>query len=102
MYLSTLTRPATTRGVRGTVPATVLGLGMVSLVTDVSAEMITAVLPLYLMYGVGAGFLQLGAVESLLPQRLRAPTAHETAPTTGAPAAGRVENRLRPDRAGAI
>ncbi|GAB3147613.1 MFS transporter [Micromonospora sonneratiae] len=68
MYLSTTrstdaARPAGT--VARAVPPTVLGLGMVSLVTDVSAEMVTAVLPLYLVYGVGAGFLQLGMIEGL-------------------------------------
>ncbi|MFD0412391.1 MFS transporter [Streptomyces sp. NPDC127108] len=54
------TGPARTR-----VPATVLTLGAVSLVTDASAEMVTAVLPLYLMYGLGVGYLQLGALDGL-------------------------------------
>ena len=38
--------------------ATVLALGLVSLVTDASAEMVTAILPMYLMYGLGVGYLQ--------------------------------------------
>ncbi|MFH8369352.1 MFS transporter [Streptomyces sp. NPDC018031] len=42
-----------------------LALGMVSLVTDASAEMVTAVLPMYLMYGLGIGYLQLGALDGL-------------------------------------
>ncbi|MEU9337284.1 hypothetical protein AB0D49_29675 [Streptomyces sp. NPDC048290] len=46
-------------------PATVLALGMVSLFTDASAEMVTAVLPMYLMYGLGIGYLQLGALDGL-------------------------------------
>ncbi|MFS8104954.1 MFS transporter [Lentzea alba] len=47
------------------VPATVIGLGVVSLITDLSAEMVTAVLPLYLVYGLGVGYLQLGAIDGL-------------------------------------
>ncbi|MFJ7336376.1 MFS transporter [Streptomyces sp. NPDC101110] len=56
-------------GIRGKagfrVPATVLALGLVSLVTDASAEMVTAILPMYLVYGLGVGYLQLGALDSL-------------------------------------
>lgn len=33
--------------------------------TDASAEMVTAILPLYLMYGLGLGYLQLGALDAL-------------------------------------
>lgn len=47
------------------VSGTVVALGLVSLVTDASAEMVTAILPLYLMYGLGVGFLQLGALDAL-------------------------------------
>lgn len=36
-----------------TVAPTVLALGTVSLITDVSSEMVTAVLPLYLVTGLG-------------------------------------------------
>ena len=50
MYLSTLTRPKTA-GWKG-VSANVFALGAVSLVTDVSSEMVTAVLPLYLVVGL--------------------------------------------------
>lgn len=63
MYVST-SRPEVV-GRAGAVPATVVGLGVVSLITDISAEMVTAVLPLYLVYGVGVGFLHLGVVEAL-------------------------------------
>ncbi|SDI20240.1 Major Facilitator Superfamily protein [Actinokineospora alba] len=63
MYVST-SRPEVV-GRAGAVPATVVGLGVVSLITDISAEMVTAVLPLYLVYGVGVGFLHLGVVEGL-------------------------------------
>ncbi|PZG19553.1 MFS transporter [Nonomuraea aridisoli] len=50
MYLTTLDRG----GVRtlGRVSGTVLALGTVSLITDVSAEMVTAILPLYLVAGL--------------------------------------------------
>ncbi|WP_327308659.1 MFS transporter [Streptomyces sp. NBC_01298] len=47
------------------VPGTVLALGMVSLVTDVSAEMVTAVLPLYLVAGLGMSPLAFGALDGL-------------------------------------
>ncbi len=47
------------------VPATVVALGIVSFVTDASAEMVTAILPMYLMYGLSLGYLQLGAVDGL-------------------------------------
>lgn len=46
-------------------PPTVLALGSVSLVTDASTEMVTAVLPMYLVYGLGIGFLKLGALDGL-------------------------------------
>ncbi|MCP2269526.1 Major Facilitator Superfamily protein [Actinokineospora diospyrosa] len=46
-------------------PSTVLALGVVSLLTDISAEMVTAFLPMYLVYGLGAGYLQLGVVDGL-------------------------------------
>lgn len=58
--------PTGTRtGAASRVPATVVALGMVSLVTDASAEMVTAILPVYLMYGLGIGYLQLGALDGL-------------------------------------
>ncbi|WP_436494416.1 MFS transporter [Actinokineospora sp. HUAS TT18] len=65
MYVSTepLRRGAARSAAK--VPPTVLALGMVSLVTDISAEMVTAFLPMYLVYGLGAGYLQLGVVDGL-------------------------------------
>ena len=42
-------RPGRRRGLRGLVSANVLALGTVSLITDISSEMVTAVLPLYLV-----------------------------------------------------
>ena len=44
---------------------TVLALGLTSLFTDVSAEMITAVLPLYLVFGLHLSPLVFGAVDGL-------------------------------------
>ncbi|MFI8965807.1 MFS transporter [Streptomyces sp. NPDC053493] len=54
--------------VRGTVRAvspTVLALGTVSLVTDVSTEMVTAVLPLYLVMGLGLSPLGFGLLDGV-------------------------------------
>ncbi|NUT96665.1 MAG: MFS transporter [Saccharothrix sp.] len=68
MYVSTIRSADTGRPggrSRHAVPATVVGLGVVSLITDMSAEMVTAVLPLYLVYGLGVGYLQLGAIDGL-------------------------------------
>ncbi|GAA3053540.1 Major Facilitator Superfamily protein [Actinokineospora globicatena] len=53
------------RSAASKVPSTVLALGVVSLLTDISAEMVTAFLPMYLVYGLGAGYLQLGLVDGL-------------------------------------
>ncbi|MCP2329010.1 MFS family permease [Hamadaea flava] len=67
MYLSTVDRPAATgAGRRWTaIGANVFALGLVSLVTDVSAEMVTAVLPAYLVLGLGLTPLAYGAVDGL-------------------------------------
>ncbi|MGW1245980.1 MFS transporter [Streptomyces sp. NPDC002535] len=68
MYLATTGRPdapPAPSGVRRRVPGTVLALGAVSLVTDVSSEMVTAVLPLYLVLGLGLSPLQFGLLDGL-------------------------------------
>ncbi|MFI6469716.1 MFS transporter [Streptomyces sp. NPDC050516] len=70
MYLATTGRrdappPSATGGPGRRVPATVLALGTVSLVTDVSSEMVTAVLPLYLVVGLGLSPLQFGFLDGL-------------------------------------
>ncbi|WTO66156.1 MFS transporter [Streptomyces sp. NBC_00212] len=57
--------PSATGGPGRRVPATVLALGTVSLVTDVSSEMVTAVLPLYLVVGLGLSPLQFGFLDGL-------------------------------------
>ncbi|MEV6965943.1 MFS transporter [Hamadaea sp. NPDC051192] len=67
MYLSTVDRPAATgAGRRWTaIGANVFALGLVSLVTDVSAEMVTAVLLADLVLGLGLTPLAYGAVDGL-------------------------------------
>ncbi|MFB6500429.1 MULTISPECIES: MFS transporter [unclassified Streptomyces] len=70
MYLATTGRrdapaPPRTGGAGRRVPGTVLALGAVSLVTDISSEMVTAVLPLYLVLGLGLSPLQFGFLDGL-------------------------------------
>ncbi|MER7515390.1 MFS transporter [Streptomyces sp. NPDC126499] len=72
MYLADRSAPrgstAAPDRVRGTVRAvspTVLALGTVSLVTDVSTEMVTAVLPLYLVVGLGLSPLGFGVLDGV-------------------------------------
>ncbi|ARC37813.1 MFS transporter [Paracoccus yeei] len=50
---------------RPPIPATVWMLGFVSLLMDVSSEMINALLPLYLAGGLGASALAIGFIEGL-------------------------------------
>ncbi|WP_438484122.1 MFS transporter [Streptomyces sp. S186] len=58
--------PGSTRpGRRPAVPGTVLALGAVSLITDVSAEMITAVLPLYVVTALGLSPLGFGLLDGI-------------------------------------
>lgn len=47
------------------IPATVWMLGLVSLLMDVSSEMVQSLLPLYLATGLGASALAIGLVEGL-------------------------------------
>ncbi|MER6252680.1 MFS transporter [Streptomyces sp. NPDC001584] len=47
------------------VASTVLALGAVSMITDVSSEMVTAVLPLYLIAGLGLSPLGFGALDGV-------------------------------------
>ncbi|MEV7833577.1 MFS transporter [Streptomyces subrutilus] len=56
--------PGAGRRARAVAPA-VLALGAVSLITDVSSEMVTAVLPLYLVAGLGLSPLGFGALDGL-------------------------------------
>ncbi|MEV6684307.1 MFS transporter [Streptomyces sp. NPDC051130] len=64
------TPPATAGGTprpgrRAALAPTVLALGTVSLITDVSSEMVTAVLPLYLVAGLGLTPLGFGLLDGL-------------------------------------
>ncbi|MEV7966791.1 MFS transporter [Sphaerisporangium sp. NPDC088356] len=43
----------------------VLALGMVSFLTDISSEMVTAVLPLYLVFHLGVSTMQFGVLDGL-------------------------------------
>jgi MFS family permease len=47
------------------VPSTVLALGAVSLITDVSSEMVTAVLPLYVVAGLGLSPVGFGLLDGI-------------------------------------
>jgi MFS family permease len=47
------------------IPGTVLALGTVSLITDVSSEMVTAVLPLYVVAGLGLSPLGFGLLDGV-------------------------------------
>jgi MFS family permease len=51
------------RTARLRVPRNVVMLGMVSLLTDVSSEMVATVLPLYLVFSLGASPLVFGAID---------------------------------------
>lgn len=63
MYLSTIERPR--QSVKGAVAANVFALGAVSLITDVSAEMVTAILPVYLVVGLGISPAAYGFVDGV-------------------------------------
>ncbi|MFD9008109.1 MFS transporter [Streptomyces sp. NPDC059552] len=72
MYLADRSAPAGAKPApdRGSVRAaafapTVLALGTVSLITDISSEMVTAVLPLYLIAGLGLSPLGFGALDGV-------------------------------------
>ncbi|MFJ1793871.1 MFS transporter [Kitasatospora griseola] len=57
--------PGTRPGRRAAVPGTVLALGTVSLVTDVSSEMVSAVLPLYVVAALGLSPLGFGLLDGI-------------------------------------
>ncbi|MCB5912127.1 MFS transporter [Streptomyces pinistramenti] len=65
MYLATTDAAATAKVTRGRVGGPVLALGAVSLVTDISSEMVTAVLPLYFVIQLGLSPLQFGFLDGL-------------------------------------
>ena len=51
------------RSARLNVPRNVVMLGLVSMLTDVSSEMVATILPLYLVFTLGASPLALGAID---------------------------------------
>ncbi|MFE1772432.1 MFS transporter [Streptomyces sp. NPDC059008] len=66
MYLATTdAAAAATQVTRGRVGGPVMALGAVSLVTDISSEMVTAVLPLYFVLQLGLSPLQFGFLDGL-------------------------------------
>lgn len=72
MYLADRSAPAGAPGATGRGPgrtpvvaSAVLALGTVSLITDISSEMVTAVLPLYLVAGLGLSPLGFGALDGV-------------------------------------
>src|SRR5436190_3016693 len=60
-----LARNLTSRGLRKRVGSTVLLLGTCSLLTDISSEMVAAILPLYLVSTLGFSPLQYGVVDGI-------------------------------------
>ncbi|WP_435207874.1 MFS transporter [Micromonospora sp. bgisy143] len=69
MYLSTVSRPVTDppgpRRRLALVSGNVVALGAVSLITDVSAEMVAAVLPLYLVLGLQLSPVAFGVLDGV-------------------------------------
>jgi MFS family permease len=65
MYLVSRSPKIDAPSSRGKIPATVFALGSVSLLTDISAEMITAFLPVYLLYTLQLGYVQFGLLDGL-------------------------------------
>jgi MFS family permease len=67
VYLADVTRSAGLRGggLRRVATGNVLALGVVSLLTDVSSEMVTAVLPAYLVLSLHLSIAQYGALDGL-------------------------------------
>lgn len=63
MYVAS-SRPTKT-DFRKRLPGTVFALGTVSLLTDISAEMITAFLPVYLLFTLQLGYAQFGLLDGI-------------------------------------
>ncbi|WP_199442681.1 MFS transporter [Umezawaea beigongshangensis] len=64
MYVASVRTGTPERG-RGRVPGTVIALGTVSLLTDVSSEMITAFMPVYLLFTLQLGYARFGVLDGL-------------------------------------
>jgi len=54
-----------TGSVRSRIPSTVVGLGVVSLLTDISSESVAAILPIYITVVVGLGPLAFGFIDGI-------------------------------------
>ena len=65
LCLALLARP-------GQIPATVWILGFVSLLMDVSSEMVQTLLPLYMVSGLGLSAVTIGLIEAIVDDRVRA------------------------------
>ena len=64
MYVAT-SRPTTGADLKKRLPGTVFALGTVSLLTDVSAEMVTAFMPVYLLFSLQMSYLQFGLLDGI-------------------------------------
>jgi MFS family permease len=53
------------RGTSVRISRTVVLLGLTSMLTDISSEMVTAILPLYLIYSLGLSPLQFGVIDGI-------------------------------------
>lgn len=73
MYISFTNKPASensaadrkTRPVRRTVSSTVVTLGIVSMLTDISSESVTAVLPMYVTGALGLSVIAFGVLDGM-------------------------------------
>ncbi|MGX7824072.1 MFS transporter [Actinokineospora sp. 24-640] len=65
MYVASTRGGGSAPSARGRVPTTVVLLGTVSLLTDVSAEMVTAFLPVYVIFNLQMSYLQLGLLDGI-------------------------------------
>ena len=57
--------PAVAAGTRGRIGPTVFLLGLTSMITDISAEMITTVMPIYVVFQLGMSPLAFGVLEGI-------------------------------------
>jgi MFS family permease len=64
VYIAT-SRPTTGAVLKKRLPGTVFALGTVSLLTDVSAEMVTAFMPVYLLFSLQMSYLQFGLLDGI-------------------------------------
>src|SRR5215813_6940847 len=64
-YPSRMTQATTTQRKLAAIPAGVWALGFVSMLMDISSEMIRALLPLYLVVALGASALTVGIIEGI-------------------------------------